>query len=245
MDEMFHSLIEDLFPVWDKAEIKQVCDYGCGRGELLQTIHELRPDWQLTGIDLPAALLETGSVAAAMVDREGPDFTTLLNSAKFDLIVSTFAIHHFEYPVRELHNLCGMLKPGGQIVIIDHRVDLESEGGCGKSVESLVGEFFASLNKGYHRHHYTLAEALDLISFLPIDVIESKEFRRFQSEENTRETGNAHIERNAEIQKMVREKASEVKQLILLPLLEMEANALKRCGLDNSGLFRIIAQKQV
>jgi ubiquinone/menaquinone biosynthesis C-methylase UbiE len=103
-----------------------VLDVGTGPGLLLVEIARLRPDLQLTGLDLAPDMVETarhnlaglGDRATAVVG----DVSDLpFEDDSFDLIVSSLSLHHWADPATGGVELTRVLRTGGQVRIYDVR----------------------------------------------------------------------------------------------------------------------------
>jgi ubiquinone/menaquinone biosynthesis C-methylase UbiE len=109
----------------------RVLDVGCGPGWFPLELAGNAPDATVCGVDLSYPMLEK---AVAHTQRsnhhERVHFTQgqgeLLPFADdtFDLIVSTFALHHWQDPVTVLDELRRVAQPGARIVIFDIRRDM-------------------------------------------------------------------------------------------------------------------------
>jgi SAM-dependent methyltransferase len=163
-----------------RYSVKSVCDYGCGSGELLRNLGDRFPKTlSLTGIDYFTSMCEKHRPAnvegVELVDRDSPDFGKLAGEPGFDLIVSSMALHHYRYPVRELKLICGMLHRGGILFLADWRPANESPAQAAQTVVPLVDEAWCAATGGFHRHHYTIDEAQDLLGSTELEVLESSE----------------------------------------------------------------------
>ena len=103
-----------------------VLDVGTGPGVLLSELARLRPDLQLTGIDLSSDMITAAkrnltphaTRATALVG----DVTQLpLADRSVDLIVSSFSLHHWDNPQAAIPELARVLRPGGRVHIYDFR----------------------------------------------------------------------------------------------------------------------------
>lgn len=101
-----------------------VLDVGTGPGVLLVELARRRSDLMLTGVDLSAdmvALAERN--LAAVADRASArvaDVAALpFADESFDLVVSSFSLHHWEEPEAAVSELARVLRPGGALVIYD------------------------------------------------------------------------------------------------------------------------------
>lgn len=103
-----------------------VLDVGTGPGVLLAELAALRQDLRVTGVDLSADMIAAaernlapyGSRAGAQVG----DVTRLpFADRSFDLIVSSFSLHHWDDPEAAVPELARVLRPGGRMYIYDVR----------------------------------------------------------------------------------------------------------------------------
>jgi ubiquinone/menaquinone biosynthesis C-methylase UbiE len=105
-----------------------VLDAGTGPGALLVQLANRRPDLCLTGVDLSGdmvALAERNVHAAGLGDRvqvHRADVAALpFPDASFDLVVSTFSMHHWAAIIPSVTELARVLRPGGLLWIYDLR----------------------------------------------------------------------------------------------------------------------------
>lgn len=106
--------------------VERVLDVGCGDGRLLGIVREARPEALGVGLDFSPPMLEAarerfaedGAVQFLSHDLADP----LPDLGSFDVIVSSFAIHHLEHDrKRELYGEAfAMLQPGGVFCNLEH-----------------------------------------------------------------------------------------------------------------------------
>ena len=187
IDTLKSFALEAISDIAKKYDVRSLCDIGCGGAFLLSELRSIvSSDVQLTGIDfktqLPNEETRLRLKPITFVGRETDDFQALYSkklrkSEGFNLIVSTMALHHFRYPLSELGTIAKLTKPGGYVWIYDFSFQIKSETDFLRASLSLMDEAFANLIGEFHRHHFTLAEALDLIKEETWEIIEAKEFR--------------------------------------------------------------------
>lgn len=105
----------------------KVLEVGCGPGLLsvrLAGTHGL----DVTGLDLDPAMIERAQANAARSPAgDGPSPTFMVGDVgmlpfpdgSFDLVVSTFSMHHWSDPMAGLTEIGRVLRPGGQALIWD------------------------------------------------------------------------------------------------------------------------------
>jgi ubiquinone/menaquinone biosynthesis C-methylase UbiE len=101
----------------------EVLDVGTGPGVLLVEIAKRRPDLRLTGVDLSADMVATaernlGGIGTA---RIGDAAELPFEDDTFDLIVSSFSLHHWDHPEAAGIELGRVLRPSGRIYLYDFR----------------------------------------------------------------------------------------------------------------------------
>ena len=103
-----------------------VLDVGTGPGILLAEIAGRRPDLRLTGVDLSADMIAAAqrnlSHLGGRATAQVADVTDLpFPDQSFDLIVSSFSLHHWDDPEAALLELARTPRPGGRLHIYDFR----------------------------------------------------------------------------------------------------------------------------
>ena len=105
-------------------------EIGPGPGVLTVAVAREKPDAQITGIEMSPDMV---SVAGEYIERAGMasrtrflvgdagDRDVFASLGQYDLIYSTFSLHHWEDPKRVIQNLMSVLADGGVIYIHDLR----------------------------------------------------------------------------------------------------------------------------
>lgn len=109
-----------------------ILDAGCGPGEVLVRLAKLAPSLDLTGLDLDAPMIDRARERAvravargAVPGRSAPTFVVgdvmamPFEDASFDLVVSSFSVHHWPDPHAGLAEVMRVLKPGGRAIVWD------------------------------------------------------------------------------------------------------------------------------
>jgi ubiquinone/menaquinone biosynthesis C-methylase UbiE len=106
-------------------------DLGCGAGHLAIDLTTQAPELSITGIDLSPAMLRQASTrkraggSQARASFGQGDATRIpVPDGAFDLVVSSFSLHHWNDPVAVLDEVARVLRPGGSFLIHDLRRDM-------------------------------------------------------------------------------------------------------------------------
>jgi ubiquinone/menaquinone biosynthesis C-methylase UbiE len=119
----FVSQIETAFP-----GPLRVLDVGTGPGHLPVLLAQRNPGYEVMGVDLSEPSLALGRERARRAgvsdrvefrreDMSGSD----LPGGSFDLVLSTCSLHHWRWPEKVLRESARVLRPDGEIWIIDDR----------------------------------------------------------------------------------------------------------------------------
>lgn len=128
----------------DSASI-EVVDVGCGTGALGSLLGELRPNWEIDGVDISLQML---AVAATKVRSDGlavyrdlldADLTKPIQFAKnhFDLIVSSGVFTHGHLAGRDLIAISSAAREGGTIVVGINKEHYDNVGFAGHFAEAV------------------------------------------------------------------------------------------------------------
>jgi len=100
----------------------RVLDVGCGTGELANRL--ARRGWQVIGLDLCGPMLHrarfklngyAGSVRLTVADSEHVPFA----DAAFDVVTCANSFHHYPHQEAVIRELRRVLKPGGELFLLD------------------------------------------------------------------------------------------------------------------------------
>ncbi|WP_096607847.1 methyltransferase domain-containing protein [Calothrix sp. NIES-2100] len=150
-----------------------ILDAGTGPGHIPILICQIKPQWQVTAIDLAATMLE---IAAQHVQKAGLQAQInleLVNAKKlpyqdeqFDMVISNSLIHHLPDPLPFFLELKRVVKPHGGIFIRDLFRPAD-EATINDLVNSIGVEFNAIQTKCFRDSLYaafTLDEVTELFS---------------------------------------------------------------------------------
>lgn len=116
----YHRIVAELAA--DRApQHGSALDVGCGPGQILGRLSDLRPDLRLVGIDgddecLRLATDRCRTATLVRDDIQSPD-AAVLSEGRFDVIVSSHSLEHLADPVAALSTWRSMLGPGGSLVL--------------------------------------------------------------------------------------------------------------------------------
>jgi ubiquinone/menaquinone biosynthesis C-methylase UbiE len=245
IDTFVQSMVISLI---ERGTIASVCDYGCGTGDLLEELdNEFPGRLHLAGVDYFSRFPHTGRPQArtniALIDRGTSQYDELLERSRFDLVVSKFSLHHYQYPIAEIRNMATLLNPRGTMVLADLAFENLNDAQIVKNICSYAWENLDSLRGKYHRHHYTLEEALDIMSAIDVEVTES--FNRnippddADLEEET-QSQLTHITGLLEVLPDFKNRIVRDYFSVLFPYLK---TLVQEHNIDHSSIFVIVAQR--
>lgn len=106
-----------------------VLDVSCGPGEVLVQLGRLAPTLRTTGVDIDEGMIARARRKAARLPNSGPvgrpqfvvaDVAAMpFADASFDLVVSSYAVHHWPDRHAGFAEVMRVLRPGGRAVIWD------------------------------------------------------------------------------------------------------------------------------
>lgn len=143
-----------------------IMDFGAGTGLLSSQVAPMVQ--KITAVDVSEAMLEQLSRKPELkkkVEVVCQDIMTTPIDGKFDMIISTFAMHHIQDTDKLIQTFAECLAPGACIAL----VDIDEEDGSFHS-EDNVGVF----HKGFNRNH--LKTLLQRHSFEHIDFVQTHFF---------------------------------------------------------------------
>lgn len=134
----------------------RVLDVGAGPGHLASRLAELNPGVEVMGVDLMPEMVERATERAVrrhllprLQFRQGDVSELPFPDESFDLVTSSFSLHHWADPVRGLYEIRRVLRPGGVAVIFDLPAWLLATLAHGVDLPELAAEkLFAQVDEG-------------------------------------------------------------------------------------------------
>jgi ubiquinone/menaquinone biosynthesis C-methylase UbiE len=119
------AIIKYLISMVDKQNINSICDYGCGNGRILKKIKKrLLSGIKYTGIDFWShehceSIMPENEEYINFIDNGIPEIEEFIENNHYGIVFSSFALHHFRLPVKELKRIERLVAPEGYLILID------------------------------------------------------------------------------------------------------------------------------
>ena len=175
------ATIKYLISMVDKQNINSICDYGCGNGRILNKIKKrLLFGIKYTGIDFWShehceSIMPENEEYINFIDNGIPEIEEFIENNHYGIVFSSFALHHFRLPVKELKRIERLVAPEGYLILIDIFRDYTD-------VEKIADNVFffnskvmmMALRGDYHHIPYTKEETCDLLLALDMEITDQK-----------------------------------------------------------------------
>jgi ubiquinone/menaquinone biosynthesis C-methylase UbiE len=175
------AIIKCLMSTVDKQNINSICDYGCGDGRILKKIKKKLPSKiRYTGIDFWSneyckKIMPENEESINFIDNGNPEIDEFLENNHYDLVFSSFALHHFRLPVKELKRIEHLVGPEGFLILIDMFRDFTDVEKIADNVYFFNSKMMMMALRGdYHRIPYTKEEICDLLLALDMEITDQK-----------------------------------------------------------------------
>ena len=115
---LHREVVKDVVSRCSPAQPCRLLDAGCGTGGMLHTLREIRPDWQITGLDFSSAAVECCQQRGLPEIIRGSVDEMPFRNASFDIVVSLDVLYHRQVSQnRALSEAARVLKPGGLLIL--------------------------------------------------------------------------------------------------------------------------------
>jgi ubiquinone/menaquinone biosynthesis C-methylase UbiE len=154
-----------------------VLDLGTGPGHVAIQIGQQRPHLRIVGLDLAVHMVRQATRNAARTSLDGRGLWPQADAhhlpfgdGSLDLVISTFALHHWSEPLQILNEIARVLRPGGCYYIADlcRQPSLAQRLFAYASIPAISLPFGSYLGYGGYyeslRAGYTVAEAEALLA---------------------------------------------------------------------------------
>ena len=175
------AIIKYLISEINKNNINSICDYGCGDGRILKKIKTKLPaKISYVGIDLWSneysnKIIPANEECINFIDNGSPEIDEFIEQNHYGLVFSSFALHHFRLPIKELKRIERLVAPEGYLILIDMFRDFIDMEKIADNVHFFNSKMMMMALKGdYHRIPYTKKETGDLLLALDMEIIDQK-----------------------------------------------------------------------
>ena len=234
----------------EKYTIKSICDYGCGTGGLIdQLAKKLNKPIKFTGIEFFTLYSEEkrpqNRKNIKFIDKASDAFKTLLSCKdKYDLIITSFTLHHFKYPIAEIQTINKLLTKDGIIYLLDHSFVNETEENLVTNISSFTDEIIKSFIDQFHRHFYTLDEVLDLFKCINVKILESNNIKDSIQKIEIDKYTKHHLEHIEKKIKFIKNIDKTILRNYFEKLACIEKELVKKYKIDYSNYIEIIAKNE-
>jgi len=181
LEEKEDQLILDfLVTILDKNNIRSICDYGCGDGRIIKLLKDKHPNTiKYTGIDFWSSEFSNKEMPKNeeqinFIDNENPNISKFIETNCFDIVFSSYALHHFRLPIKELKRMERLLNPKGFLILFDIYRDYTDEKTVADNVFFCHSQMMMAMRGCYHRIPYTKVEILDLLLALDLEFTDQR-----------------------------------------------------------------------
>jgi ubiquinone/menaquinone biosynthesis C-methylase UbiE len=154
-----------------------VLDLGTGPGYVAIQLGRQRPGLRIVGLDLAAHMVQQAKRNAAKAGLDGRGLWPHADAQRlpfadnsFELVISSFALHHWSEPLKILNEIARVLQPGGHYFLADlcRQPNLAQRLFAYASIPAISLPFGSYLGYGGYyesvRAGHTLAEAENLLA---------------------------------------------------------------------------------
>jgi demethylmenaquinone methyltransferase/2-methoxy-6-polyprenyl-1,4-benzoquinol methylase len=119
IDRIWRKKLVDAIVI--KEEMK-VLDVATGTGDLLIEIKKRIPNCEAIGVDLAEEMLSIARKKSSLLFKRDDACNLSFSENRFDLLTISFGIRNVEDPEKALREFFRILKPGGQLLILEFSI---------------------------------------------------------------------------------------------------------------------------
>jgi ubiquinone/menaquinone biosynthesis C-methylase UbiE len=169
-----------LATILDKNNIRSICDYGCGGGRIIKLLKDKYPNTiKFTGIDFWSSEFSNKEMPENeeqinFIDNGSLNIGKFIEANCFDIVFSSYALHHFRLPIKELKRMESLISPNGFLILFDIYKDYTDEKTVADNVFFCHSQMMMAMRGSYHRIPYTKDEISDLLLALDMKFTEQR-----------------------------------------------------------------------
>lgn len=125
LESGLYTEIASLLPLKDNIRL---LDVGTGTGLMLRAVHEINPTVELFGLDISSEAIKLANEKLADMKvnlRSGSIEKTDFADNFFNVVTCNASMSYWENPVDCFNEIYRILYPGGQVVLIEPRVEMD------------------------------------------------------------------------------------------------------------------------
>lgn len=175
------AIITCLLSAVDKRHINSICDYGCGDGRILKKIKTKLPSGiRYTGVDFwsnkySKHTMPENEESINFINNGSPEIDEFIEHNHYDLVFSSFALHHFRLPIKELKRIEHLVAPEGTLIVIDMFRDYTDVEKIADNVYFFNSKMMMMALRGdFHRIPYSKQETCDLLLALDMEITDQQ-----------------------------------------------------------------------
>jgi len=109
------------------------------------------------------------------IDNGSPEIDEFIEQNHYGLVFSSFALHHFRLPIKELKRIERLVTPEGTLILIDMYRDFTDMEKIADNVNFFNSKMMMMALRGdYHRIPYTKKETCDLLLALDMEILDQR-----------------------------------------------------------------------
>lgn len=148
-----------------------ILEVACGTGIFAEMLLQENPNLEIIGVDISSEMLNIAKQKCQGYERVEfyqSSVTALpFESHKFDYIICANAFHYFDDPIIALMEMKRLVKPNGQIIILDW---------CRDYLTMKICDLILKLFDPSHKNCYTQAELSQFLASTELTIIDNTKF---------------------------------------------------------------------